>query len=358
MQRGSQAQRLCEAAPMLGKRPHSDLSHVVVLIPVYNDWEALGMLLQRLDAVLAESGLPVEVLVVDDASTAPCPPEIWGPVFKAISAIEVLALRSNLGHQRAVAIGLTYVDENSSCQAVVVMDSDGEDAAEDVPRLIHELQRTRGTQIVFAERTRRSEGLAFCLGYRAYRMLHYLLTGKRVRVGNFSIVPRPSLHRLTAVSELWNHYAAAVLKARIPYGTIPTHRANRLSGRSKMSLVSLVVHGLSALSVYSEVIGVRMLVATMSLVGLALLSLSGVALIRLTTDLAVPGWASNLGGQLLALLVQLSTISLPFVFLILQGRSGAGFLPARDYLYYIDRVIPIALAPAAAPPQMSFAEVG
>lgn len=330
--------------PFIRRQPlesATTLDRVLVLIPVYNDWDAVGLLLRQLDGVVADQGLEIEVLVVDDASTVPCPPEMWNEPFQSIQAIEILALRRNLGHQRAIAIGLTYVDENSSCQAALVMDGDGEDAPADVPRLIAEYRRTGGRQVVFAERTRRSEGLVFRAGYAAYKTLHFLLTGKRVRVGNFSIVPRPLLHRLTAVSELWNHYAAAVFKARIPHTSIPTRRARRLLGRSKMNFIALVVHGLSALSVYSEVIGVRMLVATGGLFALACLMMSGVVSIRLTTDLAIPGWTSTLCGQLLMMLLQLVTVSLPFVFLILQGRSGAGFLPVRDYVYFIDRVIPI-----------------
>jgi len=116
-----------------------------------------------------------------------------------------------------------------------------------------------------------------------------------------------------------------------------------------MNFISLVVHGLSALSVYSEVIGVRLLVATGSLFALACLLLTGVLTIRFGTDLAIPGWTTNVCGQILMMFLQLVTVSLPFVFLILQGRSGAGFLPVRDYVYYVDRVIPIALDADAAP---------
>lgn len=316
-------------------------SELLVLIPVFNDWESLGLLLRKLERVLLEHELVCEVLVVDDASTVPCPLSVWEECFKAIRSVEILALRRNLGHQRAIAIGLTYVDENSACKAVVVMDGDGEDAPEDIPRLLSKLHETGGTQVVFAERTRRSEGLLFRASYAVYKALHVMLTGVRVRVGNFSILPRPLLHRLTAVSELWNHYAAAVFRAKIPYTSIPTQRGVRFVGRSKMNFVSLVVHGLSALSVYSEVIGVRLLIATGLFFAVAGLMLAGIVSLRLTTDLAIPGWTSTLSGLIALLFVQLVTVSLPFVFIILHGRGAAGFLPVRDYVYYVDRVIPI-----------------
>jgi hypothetical protein len=317
------------------------LLRLLILIPVYNDWEAVALLLRRMDEVFLEHGLEPAVLLVDDASELPCPAALAGDGYGAIRSLEVLALRRNLGHQRAIAIGLAHLDEHSSCDAVLVMDGDGEDAPEDIPRLVEQLQSTGRTRIVFAERKRRSEGALFRLGYGGYRWLHYLLTGLRVRVGNFSIIPRPLLRRLTAVSELWNHYAASVFRARIPCTSIPTHRAQRLLGRSKMNFVSLVVHGLSALSVYSEVIGVRLLIATGLLFSLAIALLLAVVAVRLLTDLAIPGWASVLGGLIMVLLLQLLTASVPFVFVILHGRGGTGFMPARDYVYFVDRVVPV-----------------
>ena len=73
----------------------------------------------------------------------------------------MLRLRRNLGHQRAIAIGLTYIQAQmtTAYEAVVVMDGDGEDAPEDVPRLLARLEAEGGRSIVFAERTRRSESL-------------------------------------------------------------------------------------------------------------------------------------------------------------------------------------------------------
>ena len=89
-----------------------------------------------------------------------------------------------------------------------------------------------------------------------------MLTGERVRVGNFSAIPPSLLPRLVAVSELWNHYAAAVFKSRIPYITIPTARGVRYAGQSTMNYVALVTHGLSAMAAFGDRIGVRLLMAT------------------------------------------------------------------------------------------------
>ena len=75
------------------------------------------------------------------------------------------------------------------------------------------------------------KAVMFRVFYALYRWAHVLLTGIPVRVGNFSVIPSSQLRRLVVVSELWNHYAAAVFKARVPRTSVPTVRAPRLDGQ-------------------------------------------------------------------------------------------------------------------------------
>lgn len=309
---------------------------VTVLLPVFNDWTALGRLLGPLDAALAGRGISARVLVVDDGSTQEPGPGMLRQARAAIESVAVLRLRRNLGHQRAIAVGLAYLEaERADCRLVVVMDSDGEDDPADVPRLIERARRSPGQAMVFAERTKRSESPLFRGCYHLYRLVHRALTGRSVRVGNFSAIPRRRLESLVVTSELWNHYAAAAFTSRQPYETIPTARARRLDGRSKMNFVGLVIHGLSAVSVYSDTIGVRLILATLAMIGLDLVALALTVAIRLTTDLAVPGWATTAFGVGLIILLQATLFLAVFSFMILAGRNAAGFLPRRDYAHFV-----------------------
>jgi glycosyltransferase involved in cell wall biosynthesis len=306
---------------------------ILILIPLYNDWETFAKLVPRLDAVFASSGRQADILIVDDASVIDADPCTQLGPLGAVRRIDVLRLRRNLGHQRAIAIGLTYIHEQwkPPHEAVVVMDGDGEDAPEDVPRLLAGLEAEGGRSIVFAERTRRSESLVFRFFYFLYRHLHYILTSVRVRVGNFSAIPARRLESLMAVSELWNHYAAAVFHSQQPYCTVPTQRAPRLGGRSSMNFVALVAHGLSAISVYREVIGVRLLFLAIIL---ALGALAGLA-VTLVFHSAIPEWSTSAAGLLLIVLLQAVMLSLVFCFVILGERNSTTFLPLRDYHYFV-----------------------
>ena len=303
---------------------------ISVVIPVYNDWEPTRALLQELDAALAGAGLQADVLLVDDGSTDAAEGP-WLPEPKrAIQQVDVLSLRFNLGHQRAIAVGLCHVATSGPPGPTVVMDGDGEDRPLDVPRLWQRFREDGGRAIVFAERQRRSEGLLFAMAYHTYRALHRLLTGISVRVGNFSILPSPLLANLVYVPDLWNHYAAAVFRSGLPFTTLPTTRGPRLQGRSRMDWISLVTHGLSALAVFGERVGVRLMILSLAMI----LAMGAVLGSQLTV--AVGGGEPSAmlglkGGLLLVLLFQVVTVAAALALFVLNSRRSPSAFPVQEY---------------------------
>jgi polyisoprenyl-phosphate glycosyltransferase len=311
---------------------------IVILTPVFNDWACLSLLIPVLERVLGENQIQAKVLVVDDGSTvAPGTDRLQNGPYQVIRAVEILELRRNLGHQRAIAIGLAHIEEHETCDTVVVMDCDGEDNPADIPRMLEAYRDEGGGKIVFAERSQRSESALFRAFYRLYKLAYKLLTGRNVRFGNFSVVPRRCLTSLVAVSEMWNHYAAAVLKSRQPLCMISTQRGKRLHGEPKMNFVGLVIHGLSAISVDSDLVGVRLLVVSLALIVLAFVGLIAIVFIKLATTLAIPGWATTAVGLISILLFQTIMLAVIFSFITLSGRNLSFFLPKRDYVHFVSR---------------------
>jgi polyisoprenyl-phosphate glycosyltransferase len=317
---------------------------IVILIPVYNDWASLSELLSHLGERLQGRTDQFHLVLVDDASDDP-PPSSLPNSPNVFSESTLLQLRCNLGHQRAIAVGLTWLYHNEVFDAVVVMDGDGEDKPEDVPRFMDKFVENGGTTAVFAERTRRSEGLRFTFFYKLYQLGHRLLTGLPVKIGNFSVLPGKFLHSLVVSNHLWNHYAATVVRLRLGMTTVPTTRGLRYQGRSKMNFVSLVRHGLSALAVHSELVAVRLLVATGAffVVGVSLLAIC--IFIRLFTSLAVPGWATYVSGFIVIILLQILSITFSFTIHAFSGLNGMSFLPVRDCTYLISDSTNLPMTP-------------
>jgi hypothetical protein len=309
---------------------------VVVVMPVYRDWESASALCKLLDHELARlPGVSMRVLMVDDRS----PDGItgWKP-FEAQSRIDLLALRlrSNVGHQRAICIGICYIHEHLACDCVLVMDADGEDKPEDAIRLIQMGKSNSG--IYFAERRKRLERLTFRVGYKLFRTLHRMLTGISVRVGNFSILPYEALGVLTCMPELWNHYAGAVLKSKLRLNFIPMDRGSRLYGKSQMNLVSLVTHGIAGIATFYTAVATRILICNVIGLFVLLIVLSCLIGIRLFTDLAIPGWTTYAAGLTLVLATQLAAISFSLVFSLISSRTNVLFIPLKDYAVFVQSV--------------------
>jgi len=320
---------------------HDGLVHVqeiAMVLPVYNDWTSVQRLLPQIDGALNTIRRRARVLLVDDASDEE-PESAWPRAFRNIADVSILHLRRNLGHQRAIAVGLAHVYQNwQDIDAFIVMDADGEDRPEDIVALLERFEAEGGGKVVFAARSKRLESPAFRFFYHAYRILHKALTGVAVRVGNFSVAPPRALGTLMVAPELWNHYAAAIYRARIPHTSIPLSRGWRLAGRSKMNFVSLLMHGLSAISIFSDVVGARLLAFTATAIAATMALGGAAACVRLFTHFSVPAGAIYAVAILAIVLAQALIVSLALVFIIASGRTAAGFLPLRDAPLFVDRI--------------------
>jgi hypothetical protein len=195
-------------------------------------------------------------------------------------------------------------------------------------------------RIVFARRTRRSESFFFQLLYRLYQALHWLATGIRVRVGNFSLVPARRLPALVTLPALWNHYAAAVFQARLPLDLWPTVRGARYRGRSKMNFVGLVMHGLQAISVFSDIVAVRALVAVSVLACACTVLLAVTVATQVWSGFPVPVWAPYAVGGLLILILILALACFSLALSLLAQRNSLDFIPIRDYRFFVEGLYP------------------
>ncbi|HEV7351210.1 glycosyltransferase [Telluribacter sp.] len=310
----------------------------VIIIPQFNDWEALNLLIEKLNEDVEATTLAnTSLLVVDDCSSR----DRTEPFVKFNgTGIQVLRLFRNLGHQRAIAIGLSYVAREMDCDKVIVMDADGEDAPRDINHLVRKSLEQPG-KIIFARRTKRQENTLFRVFYIIYKSIFKLLTGKVITFGNFSLVPRRRLQNLVRVSEIWNNYPGGVIRSRIPYDDVPIERAKRLAGESKMNFVSLVLHGLSAISVLIDTTAVRILIFSLWMSGLVMAFIFIIIFLKVIGN-ATPGWASTLGTTLLIVMLQSFLISLFLVFMVLQYRTQQHFIPAIHYRDFIEGVETVA----------------
>jgi polyisoprenyl-phosphate glycosyltransferase len=314
----------------------------VVVLPVFEDAESARSLLAGLASSLDTNTF---VVIVDDGSVyEPMQAEC---ISEAGLSGVVLRLTRNVGHQRAIAIGLRYVAERfPGTERVVVMDSDGEDRPETIPQLLERLAEA-DTDIVVAERRRRVESVRFRVSYAIYKWLFGLLTGRRISFGNYMAMNGSALKRLAAMGELPIHVAGTVLLSRLRWSRCPIDRGARYAGSSKMNFVGLALHGFKGLMVFAEDVLVRVGAAC------ALVALMSVAAITLAIVLkgigyATPGWFSVALGILLLMFLQTGAITL--MTLLLTGVMRSAVVLPGDYRPLVAEVI------EAGAPQVDQAE--
>lgn len=312
----------------------SQLKKIYCLTPVYNDWKSFAILSEYINQLNSKhsGNYLFEIIAVNDGST-----EEPQKVLPSGLTVKTLNLKVNIGHQRAIAVGLQYIyNEITDNDYVVVMDSDGEDKPNDIIFLLEEARKEKDKKIVFAQRKKRQESIAFKTGYFFYKYLFYFLTGQKISFGNFSIIPKSLLGKVVHQSNIWNHYSGGIIQSKIPFSKILLDRGKRFKGVSKMNSNSLIIHGLSSIAVYFDFLSLRILRYSLYGIGICFISVMYILYQKIFTDNAIPGWASSLILIISGIILQLFSVTLIVLLLQLSSRKNISAPNAKIYLDFIE----------------------
>ncbi|SBW09586.1 conserved hypothetical protein [uncultured Alphaproteobacteria bacterium] len=305
---------------------------LIIVTPVYEDAEASSRLFQELAKQFHEK---LFVVAIDDGSVRE-PLDTTGLDIAGLDGV-ILKLRRNVGHQKAIAIGLGYVVETiQPWQRIVIMDSDGEDVPATIPELLSQLQDDR-IDVVVAKRRNRVETFRFRLFYALYKRMFRLITGRKINFGNFMAISARGAKRLAAMQELSIHVASAVLASKLRIGYCGLNRGPRYAGQSKMNFVGLAVHGFKGLMVFAEDVLVRVGIFSAMLGALSVLGSAAAVLLK-TIGYSTPGWFSISLGILVLIFLQTGALSLMSLMLTGVVRSGA-VMTTPSYRDFVEQVI-------------------
>ena len=225
-----------------------------VLIPVYNDWQSVTELLDNIDHNLIGIEHEISVIIVNDASNHDRKEE--DKTFENISSIKILNMKINQGHARCIATGLKYIYQKEDFDYVIPMDGDGEDRPEEIKEFINQIQNSNDKPIV-GKRVKRSEGLFFKLCYEFHKLITLTFTGKSIKFGNFTCLPKTTVEKMINEKATWNSFSGSLSKLEKDLFEIPSIRGDRYFGPSKMSFMNLLKHSLSIISVFKKTVLIR-----------------------------------------------------------------------------------------------------
>jgi len=310
-----------------------------LVIPVYNEEEALPELLAALRPALDAIDCEHEVVFVDDGSRDGSRAYLAREAA-ADPRVKVLAFSRNFGHQAAITAGLDF----ATGDAVVVMDADLQDPPALLPEMVALYEQ--GYDVVSARReAREGEGL-FKRGSAA---LFYGLMRRAVdrrlqsQVGDFRLFSREAVAAIRGLREQHRFLRGMVAWLGLREAVIPFRRPPRVAGTTKYPAWKMARFAWTAISSFSA------LPLKLSLVGGLLLTAAGLAysawviyesIVLRTT---VRGWGSLVCLQLLFSGATLTALGLvgDYVARIYEEVKGRP-------LYVL--VEAINLSPGAGPP--------
>ena len=224
---------------------------IKILIPVYNDWQSVSKLLHEIDKNSSNSKFEISVIIINDASNHDRQNE--DKDLKNLSSIKVLNMKKNQGHARCIATGLKYIYEKEEFDYVIPMDGDGEDRPEEINDFINLIKVSNNKPIV-GERVKRSENLLFKVCYQLHKLITLTFTGKHIKFGNFTCLPKVTVEKMINEKATWNSFSGSLKKVEKELLRIPSIRGTRYYGPSKMSFSNLLKHSLSIISVFKSTV--------------------------------------------------------------------------------------------------------
>jgi dolichol-phosphate mannosyltransferase len=277
---------MSDRTPFPSRRSANSLLSVV--LPVYNEARVLPELVRRISAALAAGPGQYEIIFVDDGSRDESP-AVLDRLAAGNRRVRVVHLSRNFGHQSAVQAGLAHARGD----AVVLMDSDLQDAPEALPQFL--AQWRAGYDVVYAIRTERKEGL---LKRSLFAAFHRFLSGIATvpipaDAGIFGLVDRRVALEILALGECDRYFPGLRSWVGFPQTGIEVPRNSRYDQRPRVSLGGLFRLAKTAIFSFST-FPLRMFYLLGAAAGALFAGLSGYSIFcKLCTDLAIPGWTSN-----------------------------------------------------------------
>ena len=230
------------------------MKKIVILIPVFNDWESLKKLIVEINENISSfQEIHFECLIVNDASTIN-QPKLIRP--SNIKSLKILDMKENRGHARCNAFGIRHVFQNKDFDYLLLMDGDGEDRPEEIKTLIEAINKKPLVSVV-AKRVQRSEGPFFQFLYQVHKLITLVFTGKNINFGNYSILTKQDVETLHSKSSLWSSFSGTVKKNINLLNEINSVRGLRYFGPSQMSLFKLIIHSFSIIAVFKYQVFLR-----------------------------------------------------------------------------------------------------
>jgi dolichol-phosphate mannosyltransferase len=280
--------RLCGQPLTTESRGRLDSEVILsVLVPVHNEGDQIAQNLSLIRAEASKTGLPFEMIVVDDGSTD----NTWQTLEKlAEQMAELKALRfsRNFGKEAAICAGLAY----SFGQACIVIDSDLQHPPELIPEMVRLWKEEHWDVVEGIKKTRGTESLINRIGARFfYRTLSGLSGYDLYGSSDFKLLDRKVIDAWLDMRERNTFFRGMISWLGYRRKQITFSVPRRRLTRSRWSFFGLFRLAVIAITAFSS-LPLQAVTLLGALFLLCAFLFSGYALLLYFTGLALPGFTT------------------------------------------------------------------
>ncbi len=263
------------------------MTRLDLVLPLYDEAEALEPVLARIRAVLAEiPDLEWRILLVDDGSRDTTA-EIAARLAEAEPRVVLIVFTRNFGKEAAILAGL----EASRGEVVLVMDADLQHPPELIPQMLA-LWRGGARVVEGTKRTRGRESPGARLGAYLFYRLFTRFSGLAIQnATDFKLLDRQAVDAYCALPERNRFFRGLIPWLGLPTAQVPFDVPPRSHGSPSWSRLRLGRLAVDALSAFTSA-PLQVITLVGGLVFLTSLILGGIALYQKFAGIAVSGFTT------------------------------------------------------------------
>lgn len=255
-----------------------------LVVPAFNEEEAMEQSFERTYRAMSSIGYPFEIIYIDDGSRDRTW-EIISRLAREHEEVKALRFSRNFGHQLAVTAGM----DEAKGDAVIIMDADLQDPPEVIADMVKAWEQ--GADIAYGKRMhRKGETAAKKLTAWCYYRLLNMMSAYPIPLdtGDFRLLDKAVADEFKVLRE-HNRFLRG-MSAWLGYNAVPVEyvREERCAGKTKYTLKKMLRLAADGIFGFSS--------KPLTLIGWAGLAVLCIALLGLIATIAcaavtgVPGW--------------------------------------------------------------------
>jgi polyisoprenyl-phosphate glycosyltransferase len=224
------------------------LPKISIVAPLYNEEDTFPLLVKRLNALMDQESMPIEVVLIDDGSKDKTSDLMR---LQALSdpRYHCVFLARNHGHQLALTAGMSQA---RGTEALFIIDGDLQDPPELLPVFFEKIKE--GYDVAYAVRTKRKESwlkrTAYATFYKILRSISYI--DIPLDSGDFSMISRRVANIMNQMPEESRYLRGMRTWVGFKQIGVSYERDSRAAGESKYSLSLLFKLAYNGIFNFSE----------------------------------------------------------------------------------------------------------